>query len=169
MLARIKITLASVRRYFASARFSSLISNLFRPVWARRHLFLLNSICAYQFHSIRLIPYIRRAHALVVGLISPVLPVGADLERSAEPRPQLTNPMSQKVVLWVEFANVPFSSLRSAILSNGPAIGEFATSLCGVATSNFPPSSRAFRQFPDARSPRLRVARKLSGTRGEVL
>src|SRR5579862_2996524 len=65
MLDRIKTTLASVRRYFGSAQFPSLISNLFRPVWARKNLVLLNSICAYQLRSIRWIPCMSRAHALV--------------------------------------------------------------------------------------------------------
>jgi hypothetical protein len=137
--------------------------------WARRNWFFKLYLCVSDpFHPVD--PIHASCPCLsVLGLISPVLPVGACVERGAELRPQLTDPMSQKVALWVGFANVPFSSLQSAILSNRPATGEFATSLCGVATSNFPPSSRAFRQFPDARSPRLRVARKLFGIRGEVL
>src|SRR5580700_1451984 len=65
MLARIKTTLASVRRHFVAAPFPNLIANLFCPMRGTQNFFLLDSIYAHQLRSIRSAPYKRCGHALV--------------------------------------------------------------------------------------------------------
>src|ERR1700737_4591622 len=108
-------------------------------------------------------------HALVrhtkVRRSAPPIPEGSE---TAAPSPAPWQGPSPRTTVLLSKVAAP-RPLQDALPASAPTAPEFAAWLCAVATSSFPRNSRATPRFPDARSPQLRVTRRLSYNPGGAL